>query len=114
MPAVASKLAANSSKDTKASEHRRRQLERRDTDSQVQRELNFRFPELSSVDTDIRKIDGKTLRQTIRDDKQSAKAEGRKLSSTYWSALKTKWVAEDSPASYLVVQDYAILILDLL
>ncbi len=104
-PAKAAATKASEEGITKEQAYRRRQLERRDTESQVQREITNRFPLLSHVDTDVRQIAGQPLRQTLIEDKRSAKLEGRKLGSSYWMGMQDKWLAELSPGAKLVVKD---------
>ena len=80
-------------------------MERRDTATQVERELQRRFP-LLSVDTDVRRNkDNKTLREVITHDKKTAKEEGRKRGSSYWKKLGEEWTAETSPSSERHVND---------
>ena len=53
----------------KAAAARRSQIERRDLESQIQREIVERFPEFGYVDTDVRMIDNNTLRMELREGK---------------------------------------------
>ena len=89
----------------KMSAARRRQLERRDTDEQVERDIQARFPNLCSSETDVRLLDGKCLRDTIRDDKRLAKREGRKLGPKYWQLLSQKVASLTSHVGHLVVKN---------
>ena len=89
----------------KMSAARRRQLERRDTDEQVERDIQARFPNLCSSEIDVRLLDGKCLRDTIRDDKRLAKREGRKLGPKYWQLLSQKVASLTSHAGHLVVKN---------
>ena len=54
---------------SKRAESRRRQLERRDAEAQVQREFEPRFPHLPSEDIDVRELNGVPLRQILVADK---------------------------------------------
>ena len=62
----------------------RRQLSRRDSDEQVGRALKEHFGNFSEYEVDIRNVDGKTLRQTIRDATSDAKSSKKKLGSSFW------------------------------
>jgi len=99
---------AKPQEDTAGSEaaKRRRQLERRDTAMQVDREIATRFPHMSASDIDVRRnSSGLTLREEITKDKREAKASGRKLSSAYWSRLGAEWAPEAAPGRLLEVKD---------
>ena len=83
----------------------RRQLSRRDSDEQVGRALKEHFGNFSEYEVDIRNVDGKTLRQTIRDAKSDAKSSKKKLGSSFWKSLKMKFAAVDDPCRRLHVDN---------
>jgi len=84
---------------------RRSQLERRDVDTIVDRDLKERFPGYTYVDTDVRKIGKLTLRQEIREKKIESLASKTRISTSWWSQLIVKWNRVNSPSSQLVVKD---------
>ena len=83
----------------------RRQLSRRDSDEQVGRALKEHFGNFSEYEVDIRNVDGKTLRQTIRDAKSDANNSKKKLGSSFWKSLKMKFAAVDDPCRRLHVDN---------
>lgn len=100
------KVLSQDQKDQQEGDKKRRQLERRDTPTQVDRDITSRFASLSAIDIDVRKNkDNMTLREAITFHKRKAKEEGRKLSSAFWKKLTEEWAAESSPASQLQVVD---------
>ena len=87
----------------KAAAARRCQIERRDLESQIARELVERFPEFGYVDTDVRMIDNKTLRMDLREGKMWALANKARLTTAWWAAKRLKWQRVNSPQSLLAV-----------
>ena len=79
-------------------------LEKRDLDAQVDRDLKERFSDYTYIDTDVRLIDGLTMRQELRLHKQEALASNRRLSTTFWRNFRTRWARVNSPAALLTVK----------
>jgi hypothetical protein len=57
------------------------------------------------MDTDIRVVEGMTLRNRIEHDKRDAKRTGKKLGPAYWKKIKAQHMPVDHPLASLVVLD---------
>ena len=66
---------------------KRQQLERRDLDSQVHRDLTERYPLLTHIDTDVRLIDGQTMRQELREARRVSNLANKKDSPLLFGTL---------------------------
>jgi hypothetical protein len=80
----------------------RRQLSRRSSSERVSRALDQHFPEASIQQLESRRVEGKTVREVVKED-MKAKGSGR-LGATYWQQVAQKFNFGDF-ASQLVVKD---------
>jgi len=100
----AARAGAASSAGEKA---KRRQIGRRDTEETADRLIKDRFVGLSPFQTDVKEIEGQTLRQRLLDDIRAKRAEGgqRPATQSYVASLRALYAGEDSLASKLVVKN---------
>ena len=76
-------------------------------DQQVMRDIKERFPEFTYVDCFVRLIGGKSLFDEIKAKKLQTTAEGKRLGSAWWHALRQRWQRINSPEAGLVVKNKA-------
>ena len=69
----------------------KRQLKKNDTDTAVDRIVKTNFPGWSSAETDVVQADGKTLRQTLAEERRRAVADGGRVSTRFIGEAKTKF-----------------------
>ena len=57
------------------------------------------------MQTSVLKVEGKTLRERIIDDKRRCKRDGTRLSSSYWRDLHVQYAGDESPLKQIKVED---------
>ena len=89
-----------------AGERKRRQIGRRDT-GETDRLIKGRFVGLATFQTDVKEIEGQTLRQRLLDDLRSKRAEGsqRPATQSYVASLRAVYTGEEALSNKLVVKD---------
>ena len=90
--------------DLKIRAARQLALERRDLDSMVDRELRERFADYTYIDTDVRQVNGETMRQDLRAAKYKTLLAKQRLSTIFWTNFRGKWARVNSPESLLTVK----------
>ena len=73
-------------------------------DALTARELKERFGDFSYVDAYVKKMNGLSLFETIRNGKEVCLKNGTRLSSTWWSNLRLKWCRAINASALLVVK----------
>ena len=73
----------------------RRPKKKPDTDEQVETAMKAHFSEWSTIDTDVRIVNGFTLRERMSKDKRDANMNKNRLSSAYWKNLTEEYMPED-------------------
>lgn len=84
---------------------KKRKLSRRNTEDQADRCIAEHFKGWSKVQTGVLKVDGKTLREKIIDDKRQCKQDNSRLSSGYWRDLKLAYAGDQCPMKKLTVKN---------
>ena len=99
--------AARDGPASSAGERKRRQIGRRDTEETADRLIKDRFVGLTTFQTDVKEIEGQTLRQRLLDDLRSKRAEGsqRPATQSYVTSLRAMYTGEDALSNNLVVKD---------
>ena len=84
---------------------RRRQLERRDTETAVDRILDEKYEHVPFVYKDIRRVNGKTFREALIDAKRSAKARKGHLGPKEQALIASLYIPEQVDGEKLKVVD---------
>jgi hypothetical protein len=91
------------SKASRPSSSSRKRLQKRDTEEQVERSLKTHFSGWSTLEVDGFKVEGKTLRQQLTEDRSAVNEGTRRLGSSYWKTMQAKYGGPSRPSNTLQV-----------
>lgn len=87
-----------------------RRVRRRDTEEQVERSLKTHFPGWTALEVDGHRVEGRTLRQQLTQDRKAVKNGSMRLGSSYWKDMQAKFGGPSRPTRSLQVKNAADLV----
>ena len=83
---------------------KRRQLNRRDTEDKVSRNIRDHFSDLTAVDTDGTTRGGLTLRQRLSNEHRERASDGSRMSTAVFKELRAEYTSPEDPVRHLKIE----------